>query len=77
MAVHWGMLQVLAEAERAARVAWPAAARFRMEWERGRPQSGAGVTRATARWVGDRLVTAGERLRAWSMADAPPMRAPR
>ncbi len=71
------MLQVLAEVARAARVAWPTAARFRMEWERGRPQSGAGVTRATARWVGDRLVTAGQWLRAWSAADAPPMRAPR
>ncbi len=71
------MLQVLAEVARAARVVWPTAARFRMEWERGRPQSGAGVTRATARWVGDRLVTAGEWLRAWSAADAPPMRAPR
>jgi hypothetical protein len=69
------MLQVLAEMERAARVAWPAAARFRMEWDQSRPGRGVGVTRATARWLGDGLVTVGERLRAWSTAEAPPARA--
>lgn len=70
MAVQWGLLQLLAEVEQATRVAWPAAARFRMEWEHGRPP-GLRPVRMVAGWLGRHLVAAGERLRAWSVADAP------
>lgn len=64
------MLQVLAERERATRVAWPGAAQFRMGWEHGR-LSGFGPARAVAGWLGGHLAAAGERLRAWSVADVP------
>jgi hypothetical protein len=70
MAVQWGMLQVLAEIEQATRIAWPAAARFRMEWEHGRPP-GLRPVRTAAGWLGGHLVATGERLRAWSVADVP------
>ncbi len=72
VAVHWGMLQVLAETERAVRADLPAAARARLEWERCCRPPGPRPARTLAGWLGDRLVTAGERLRAWSVADTAP-----
>lgn len=46
------------------------AARYLREWHSERHERRIGRTRTAAWWAGERLVRAGERLRAWSGAGA-------
>jgi hypothetical protein len=66
--VNWFYYHVLIDLHHLERRSPSYAVRFREQWDALRAERGSRRLRAAACWLGDRLVAAGERLRAWSAA---------
>ncbi len=64
------MVYVEEELRRLERESPPKSAYYRRRWREEHDQARVSPPRETARWLGDRLVDAGERLRQWAAASS-------